>query len=178
MDNYFSATLNKSPDWFWDWVDHSCSGHADELLQWLNTATEDELIDFYRVYWGEIVSGLIASYDAVCFAGPNEYCLSEDAMKDFNGWIIVQGKELWQAACAEAAKRDAARDRHEPYDENIWTELHKIYKQTEKQAKNMEVPPAAHWNGVTWLPRDHYFAGEGADMIYYDRFGGELADKI
>jgi hypothetical protein len=169
MNSYFSETLNKNPDWFWHWVEYNQT-NPNELIEWFYQCTEKELIDFYTIYFDEIYSGLPAGYEGL-YIESLKCCLSEDSQADFNNWIIVQGNTLWEVASTEAMKRLEFLERNEDPDDKIWESLFAIYDLSRVLHKQKQICPPATWNGITWNPRDGYFPGDHADLIYEERFG-------
>jgi hypothetical protein len=79
------------PDWFWDILD-STRPNLQRLIEWLEAATREQLIEFQRSY--------DEAAQEVCdfWSGPtvDGVTLSEDDTEDFCRWIVSQGRIFWE----------------------------------------------------------------------------------
>lgn len=171
MSSFFSETLNKKTDWFWDWVEYNQT-HPSELVKWFDECSEQELTIFVNTFTYDIDYNLTAPNEGI-WIDELESALSEDSQEDFNNWIIVQGKALWEVAVEESLKRviDGYEWGSNPK-EKVWQSLYKIYNQT-SVGNESSVPVT--WNGVNWTPRKGHFPGASGYWKYKERFGKFLS---
>ena len=81
------------PDWFWD-VLESAKPNLQRLVDWLETATREEIVAFERTY--EDAAKEVCDY----WSGPtvDGVGFSEDDTEDFCHWVVSQGRALWRQA--------------------------------------------------------------------------------
>lgn len=168
-------TLGQGPDWFWEWVEIN---HQDEeaLLHWFRDAPREQMIVFWQAYFDEVLGRLIADYDGF-FLGEEDDALhlNEDDMADFNNWVIVQGKHIWNAVIDLTTRMEGhATDA----DQAALKALYLISKSTKAAQEEGRTLPTSTWMGVTWAPRWGYFPGDTADFIFEERFGETLWEQI
>ncbi len=169
--SYFSATLNQTENWIWDWIENYHSQEeSQELIQWFEQCTSQEIKKFWTVYFDELVGSLPSSYLGIEIVEEDgeRYCLSEDSQSDFNEWIILQGKEIWTLAAIEQDKR--GEPINEKYDDKEFSNLFNIMCEIKTNVKNFIPIKPQTWQGHTWLPRMGYFPGYHAHLIFQKRF--------
>lgn len=168
---YLADTLGKQQDWFWDWVDYNHK-NPGKLEEWYKTATQEELITFYKKY-DSIARQLIPNQQGIYIESLGTY-LSEDSMDSLNNWIIAQGKELWSVSATKAAARSNYTNPKENPEEKIWDTLYTIYSKSKAQKQQNGPQPITSWQGVSWQTRYQYFPGPNAEIIYKERFGESI----
>jgi hypothetical protein len=186
---YFSESLEKDKDWFWDWVNfHNDIRNKDKLIRWFETASRKELLSFYKTY-EYVIGPLIPNYRGI-YINEEMGCFSEDSMGDFNNWIIVQGYPLWKKACELANIREQTKEIGSSPMENDFRELIDIYDNTRikcyrdgryimgRNYSSKEDQHKVTWKGCTWEPLFNYFPAENVLYIYEERFGGWLTDEL
>jgi hypothetical protein len=173
-DNYFSNTIDKSEDWFWDWVDYN-QKVPGKLVSWFNVATSDELIIFYRKY-KEIADRLIPNTEPI-YVKSQQGTITEEAMAALNNWIIVQGKPLW-ATAANVAAADVNGYVKNTLNDDKWEVLLKIQLMCAAKAKENTTQPNTSWQGTAWQTRFGYFPATEAKAIFDERFGGPIEDFL
>lgn len=169
-----NESIGARPDWFWEWVELN---QQDETLlpDWFQAATAEHLLTFWKCYYDEVLGALIPEYEGFYVEDEGGFHLSEDDMSDFNNWVIVQGKSVWEAMAKEANIREA---NPKAYDERRLEKMFKIYHESRLAESEGGQMPETEWNGVRWIPRSGYFPGDTADFIYEDRFGITLWEQL
>lgn len=170
MNTYFSKTIGKKADWIWDWVEYN-QKHPGKMVEWFHQCSKKELATFVNEFTYYIDYNLTAPNEGVWIKeldGP----LSEDAQEDFNNWIIVQGKEIWEVASDESLERvlDGYVFGPNPKDD----ELEHLYKIYDECTKADYTPKLTTWKGISWHPKKGNFPGGSAYWIYKERFGEYL----
>lgn len=169
-----NESLGTGPDWFWSWVEWN-QADAELLPAWFRVASPEQLLLFWKTYFDEILGALIPEYEGFFVNEEGGFHMSEDDMLEFNNWVIVQGKPLWEAVAIESKAFENLKDR---YDEARLGALFQIFHETRVAATEGTDMTMRTWCGVEWQPRDGFFPGDMADFIYEDRFGTTLWEQM
>ncbi|UPT66312.1 MAG: hypothetical protein M0D57_17845 [Sphingobacteriales bacterium JAD_PAG50586_3] len=175
ISNFYSDTLAKEENWFWDWVDYHHKNPA-KLEEWYQTATKEELTIFYNKY-ESVAQRLIPNYEGIYVTSTNTY-LTEDVMEGLNNWIIGQGPELWAMAAKKAEARSQYTNPADNPEEKIWETLYTIYSKSKAQKLQNGPQPITSWQGVSWQTRYQYFPGANANTVFEERFGASINEFI
>jgi hypothetical protein len=175
LQQRLSQTIGQQPDWFWEWVEIN---HRDEeaLTDWFHAAPSEDMIVFWKTYFSEVLGQLPTDYEHFFLSEEEDALfLNEDDMADFNNWVIVQGKAIWEAVCKLTARME---DTASPADIALLRKLFQISRATQSDHVEGLVSSPTTWAGVTWTPRWGYFPGDTADFIFEERFGETLWEQL